>query len=163
MYTLLLIIHLISAIALIGIVLLQAGKGGGLSGAFGSGMGSETLFGSRTGDVLTRATAVTATLFLVSALGLAYLSTKEGSSVAKEIRKSQKEEAQQQQQLQVLQEILKKQEAEKAAEEIKEPKAVEQKSDKSVPAPPKTNTKPAAKTPIETGKEPPLLPAEAVE
>ncbi len=156
MYTLILIIHLISAIALIAIVLLQAGKGGGLSGAFGSGMGSETLFGSRTGDVLTRATAVTATLFLVSALGLAYLSTKEGSSMAKEIRKKQSEETQQQQQMQVLQELLKQKEAEKAAQEATQ--KVDQKVEKKVesPKPPE-----AAKTP--EAKEPPLLPAEAVE
>lgn len=158
MYTLILIIHLISAIALIGIVLLQAGKGGGLSGAFGSGMGSETLFGSRTGDVLTRATAVTATLFLVSALGLAYLSTKEGSSVAKDIRKSQQQETQQQQQLQVLQELLKQKEAEKAAEkETKEPST----PPKTDVKPPETK-KPQTKAP-ETKEQPPLLPAEAVE
>ncbi len=115
MYTVILIVHLISAIILIGVVLLQAGKGGGLSGAFGSGMGSETLFGSRTGDMLTRATAIVATLFLSSALFLAYLSTQEGSSVAKEIRKGQQQEQQSKQQLEVLQELLKQQQAEKAA------------------------------------------------
>lgn len=152
MYTVILILHLISAIALIGIVLLQAGKGGGLSGAFGSGMGSETLFGSSTGDVLTRATAIVATIFLTSALALAYLSTREGSSVAKEIRDQQKEETQQQQQMQILQEILKQQKAEDAAEAPKPVEGVD----------PKTDVKPPAGL-LETPQPPPLLPAEAVE
>jgi len=113
-YTVLLILHLVSAIAVIAVVLLQAGKGGGLSGAFGSGMGSETLFGSRTGDVLTRGTAIVATFFIVSSLALAYLSAKTGSTVAKDIRQQQRDEKGAAEKLRQLQELLKSKAAEDA-------------------------------------------------
>lgn len=159
MYTVLLVLHLISAIALIAIVLLQAGKGGGLSGAFGSGMGSETLFGARTGDVLTRATAVVATVFLSSALFMAYLSTKSGSSVAKEIREKQIEEQDAQEKLRQLQEILKTQAAQEQAEEAADEagEAVEEAAEETA-AEVQTDVKPPL---TETPEAPPLLPAEA--
>lgn len=121
MHTLLVILHLISAIALIGIVLLQAGRGGGLSGAFGSGMGSETLFGARTGDVLTRGTAIMATIFILSSLALAYLSVKTGSSVSEKIRKEQQEKEIDTEKLRQLQELIKAKAAEEAAKEVPAP------------------------------------------
>lgn len=114
MYTLLLILHLVSAIALIAIVLLQAGRGGGLSGAFGSGMGSETLFGARTGDVLTRGTAVVATVFILTSLGLAFLSARTGSSVTEKIRQEERQKQLQEEQMKQLQELLKTKAAEEA-------------------------------------------------
>lgn len=147
MYTLILILHLISAIALIGIVLLQAGKGGGLSGAFGSGMGSETLFGARTGDVLTKATAVMATIFILTSLGMAYMSVRSGSRVSEKIRQEQREEQRQKQILEMIQqkaaeEAAKKQEAapaEKPAETPAPAPAPEaEKPATPPPAPPKT-------------------------
>ena len=55
---------------LIGIVLLQKGKGGGLSSAFGGG-GSGSAFGTRTGDVMTWVTIVVTGLFLLLAIGTA--------------------------------------------------------------------------------------------
>ena len=81
MFVFFLIIHVICSIALIAIVLLQAGRGG-LSGAFGSGMG-ETVFGSRTGDVLTKATTGVAVCFMVTSIVLATLSAQRYSSVIK--------------------------------------------------------------------------------
>lgn len=58
---------------LIGLILLQRGRGGGLAGAFG-GMGGQSAFGTKAGDVFTRITVVVATiLFLVciaTAIGL---------------------------------------------------------------------------------------------
>src|SRR5438045_6997310 len=51
------------------LVLIQKGRGGGLSGAFG-GAGGNTAFGSKTGDVLTWATSVVFGIFLVLAITL---------------------------------------------------------------------------------------------
>jgi len=52
------------AIVLMGVILLQRGRGVGLAGAFG-GAGGNTAFGAKTGDFLTWATIVVAVLFLI--------------------------------------------------------------------------------------------------
>ncbi|MBN2441976.1 MAG: preprotein translocase subunit SecG [Spirochaetales bacterium] len=66
-----LIFIILSGLLLIILVMLQDEGGEGLGGIFGGG--SNTAFGSRSGNVLTRITAVLATVFIVSTLGLAYL------------------------------------------------------------------------------------------
>ena len=63
-------VFLICAVALILIVLIQKGKGGGLSGAFGGGMASGIL-GSKTGDFLTWVTIVLVGVFLGLAVVMA--------------------------------------------------------------------------------------------
>jgi preprotein translocase subunit SecG len=50
------------------LVLIQKGRGGGLSGAFGGGGGGNTAFGAKTGDVLTWATSVVFGLFVLLAV-----------------------------------------------------------------------------------------------
>jgi preprotein translocase subunit SecG len=60
------------AVLLMGVILLQRGKGVGLSGAFG-GAGGHTAFGAKTGDVLTWATIVIAATLLVFAVILNYI------------------------------------------------------------------------------------------
>ncbi len=73
MHTLLLIIHVMLAVSLIVLVLIQHGKGADAGAAFGSGA-SATVFGSRgSASFLTRATAILAALFFVTSLSLAYL------------------------------------------------------------------------------------------
>ena len=68
-----LVIDVISAVALIGLILLQQGKGADIGAAFGSGA-SQTLFGSRgSANFLTRTTAILGTVFFLSNLGLAWL------------------------------------------------------------------------------------------
>jgi preprotein translocase subunit SecG len=62
-------LFLIGSIVLILVVLIQKGKGGGLSGAFAGGMASGIL-GSKTGDVLTWITISVASFFIVVALVL---------------------------------------------------------------------------------------------
>lgn len=70
--TILLVIQVISALGLIGLVLLQQGKGADAGASFGSGA-SQTVFGSTgSGNFLTRTTAILATIFFLSSLGLAY-------------------------------------------------------------------------------------------
>lgn len=74
------IIHILTSIALIGFILIQHGKGADAGAAFGSGA-SATVFGSRgSGSFLTRATAILATIFFITSLGLVYLSTQHVSS-----------------------------------------------------------------------------------
>jgi len=76
MQTIMLVIHVLIAISLIGLVLIQHGKGADMGAAFGSGA-SSTVFGSRgAGSFLTRVTAILAALFFVTNLGLAILATQ---------------------------------------------------------------------------------------
>ncbi|MDH3513956.1 MAG: preprotein translocase subunit SecG [Gammaproteobacteria bacterium] len=68
-----LVIDIISAVALVALILLQQGKGADIGAAFGSGA-SQTLFGARgSANFLTRTTAVLGTVFFLSNLGLAWL------------------------------------------------------------------------------------------
>jgi preprotein translocase subunit SecG len=74
METIVWIIHLLVAAALIGLVLLQHGKGADMGAAFGSGA-SGSLFGaSGSANFLSRATAVLATVFFFTSMGLTYFS-----------------------------------------------------------------------------------------
>lgn len=71
-----LIVHLVLALAIIGLVLLQQGKGADMGASFGAGA-SQTLFGSDgSGNVLTRATAWLAALFFATSFGLAMIATQ---------------------------------------------------------------------------------------
>jgi len=71
-----LIAHTLIALLIIVLVLLQRGKGADAGAAFGAGA-SGTVFGARgSGSFFSRATAVCATLFFVSSLTLAYLSSQ---------------------------------------------------------------------------------------
>jgi preprotein translocase subunit SecG len=80
MITFLTIVHVLVCLFLILVVLLQAGKGGGMGIAFGGGGGSQTVFGSSgAGNFLTRLTSVTALVFLLTSLGLAHFSSQQDS------------------------------------------------------------------------------------
>ena len=79
MYGLILVVHVIVALFLIAVVLLQGGRGG-LGEALG-GAAAQSLFGGGANTVMTRITAVAATLFMVTCLSLAMLSTARGRSV----------------------------------------------------------------------------------
>ena len=76
MYILLLIVHVIVCLFLIVVVLLQSGKAADLAGAFG-GMGSQTAFGPRgSATLLSKATTISAVLFMVTSLSLSILATR---------------------------------------------------------------------------------------
>ena len=71
--SILLAVQLLSALAMIGLILVQHGKGADAGAAFGGGSNSASLFGASGGaNFLSRSTAVLATLFLASTLALAY-------------------------------------------------------------------------------------------
>lgn len=76
MQSFLLSLHVFISLALIGLVLLQHGKGADAGAAFGAGGASGTLFGSRGATpFLVKLTAVLAVLFFVSSLTLTYTSS----------------------------------------------------------------------------------------
>ncbi|MFM1896615.1 MAG: hypothetical protein RLZZ385_1689 [Pseudomonadota bacterium] len=71
METLVIVVHVVVAILIVGLVLLQQGKGADAGASFGSGA-SQTVFGaSGSGNFLTRATTVAATVFFITSLSLA--------------------------------------------------------------------------------------------
>ncbi|WP_233800457.1 preprotein translocase subunit SecG [Paraburkholderia sp. HP33-1] len=71
--TLIIVVQLLSALGVIGLVLLQHGKGADMGAAFGSGA-SGSLFGATgSANFLSRTTAVLAALFFVTTLALTYL------------------------------------------------------------------------------------------
>ncbi|OIO39674.1 MAG: preprotein translocase subunit SecG [Candidatus Omnitrophica bacterium CG1_02_49_10] len=89
MYILVLIFHVIVAFVLIFVILLQAGKGGGLSESFGGGFAKDVL-GTSAETFLTKATSVCAILFLITSLSLTVLSLNRRSSVMEKISLDEK-------------------------------------------------------------------------
>ena len=77
-YGMVLVVHVIACLALIGIVLIQSGRGGGLSETFSS---AESIFGTKTNTFLTRATTVFAVIFFITCLSLAFLSKQRSRSL----------------------------------------------------------------------------------
>ncbi|MBK4785222.1 MAG: preprotein translocase subunit SecG [Pantoea sp. Pent] len=79
MYEALLVVFLIVAIGLVGLIMLQQGKGADMGASFGAGA-SGTLFGSTgSGNFMTRMTAVLATLFFIISLILGNLNSNKTS------------------------------------------------------------------------------------
>jgi preprotein translocase subunit SecG len=87
----LLVFFVITAVILVLLVLIQNEEGDGLGGIFGGG--ANTAFGSRSGNVLTRATSVLGALFLIISLGLALLSRTPGGTGVEEEGRRQSMEA----------------------------------------------------------------------
>jgi preprotein translocase subunit SecG len=76
------IIHVLVCIFLVIVVLLQSGKAADLAGAFG-GMGSQTAFGPRgSATVLSKATTIAATVFMITSLTLAIFATRNAGGVS---------------------------------------------------------------------------------
>ena len=76
-----LVVHLLIALAIIGLIMLQQGKGADMGASFGAGA-SQTLFGSDgSGNVLTKATAWLVVLFFASSFGLALIASQRSAPV----------------------------------------------------------------------------------
>lgn len=79
MESLIIIVHVLAAIGITGLVLLQQGKGADMGASFGSGA-SQTLFGSvGSGNALTKSTAWLAVIFFATSLGLALVAKQRAS------------------------------------------------------------------------------------
>ena len=79
METIVVVVHVIVAIGIVGLVLLQQGKGADAGASFGAGS-SQTVFGaSGTGNFLVRATTVGATIFFITSLSLAVFAKNQSS------------------------------------------------------------------------------------
>jgi preprotein translocase subunit SecG len=71
-----LVVHVIAALAIIGLVLLQHGKGADMGAAFGSGSAGSVFGSSGSANFLSRTTAVIATIFFITSIGLTIFSSK---------------------------------------------------------------------------------------
>ena len=80
LYGFVIFVHVVVCITLIAIILLQAGRGGGLSETFG-GESSRTIFGTKASVFLAKATVVAASLFLVTCLVLGIMTSRRGRSL----------------------------------------------------------------------------------
>ena len=84
---LLFIVQIVFAMAMIGLVLIQHGKGADMGASFGSGA-SGSLFGATgSANFLSRSTAVCATIFFAATLGMSVLSTGRGTSGGAELNR----------------------------------------------------------------------------
>lgn len=80
MHVFLIVVHVLVAVAIIGLVLLQHGKGADAGAAFGTGS-SQSLFGARgSANFLSRLTAAFATVFFITSLSLAFLGSRQPTS-----------------------------------------------------------------------------------
>ena len=80
LYGLIITIHVIVSLVLIAVILLQAGRGGGLSETFG-GSSTQTILGTKTSVFLKRATATSAVIYILTCLTLAVLTSHRGRSL----------------------------------------------------------------------------------
>lgn len=80
MYQIIIIFHVLLGLGIIGLILIQQGKGADAGASFGAGA-SGSVFGAQgAGSFLTRTTATLATLFFMTSLGLAILNGKQGAA-----------------------------------------------------------------------------------
>ncbi|WP_020407732.1 preprotein translocase subunit SecG [Hahella ganghwensis] len=82
--TLVVVVHVIVAVGVIGLVLLQQGKGADMGAAFGAGA-SQTLFGSQgSGNFLTKMTSFLAIVFFISSFALAFFAKQKSENIAQQ-------------------------------------------------------------------------------
>ena len=133
MYWFLIVVHVFVCAFLVLVVLLQAGKGGGVGIAFGGG-GSQTVFGSSgAGNFLTKMTAICATIFFLNSLALAYISSQSDSRRLQQLadKKAASAKAEQDAKAKVIKDV------EKAREQLQK---------KGAATPPASSTAPAGST-----------------
>jgi preprotein translocase subunit SecG len=85
LHLLLMSVHVFAALGIIGLVLIQRGKGADAGAGFGAGA-SGTVFGARgAGTALSRATAILAAIFMVTSLSLTYVGSKAAAPAANSV------------------------------------------------------------------------------
>ena len=80
LYWLVIAIHVVVSLMLIAVILLQAGRGGGLNETFG-GAGTQAILGTKTSVFLKRATEIAATVYILTCLTLAVMTSHQGRSL----------------------------------------------------------------------------------
>jgi preprotein translocase subunit SecG len=80
MHTLVIVLHVIAAAAIVVLVLLQHGKGADMGAAFGSGSAGSLFGSSGAANFLSRSTGILAAVFFVTSLGLTFLATSPAKS-----------------------------------------------------------------------------------
>ena len=119
---LIIVVHVVVALTIIGLVLLQHGKGADMGSGFGGGASSSLFGATGSANFLSRTTAVLATLFFLLSLALAYVATKKPVETGGGVMDA------------VKQQPAKKDEKKPAAEESKpQPPAQEKQQEKQVP------------------------------
>lgn len=78
MYNFVLVIHVVVVVGLVGVILIQRGRSGGLIEALG---GVESIFGTKTSAFFVKMTVILAILFFITSISLAYLSKQRGKSL----------------------------------------------------------------------------------
>ncbi len=86
--SILLTLHVLVAIAIVVLVLVQHGKGADMGAAFGTGSAGSLFGSSGASNFLSRSTAVCATLFFITSLGLTYYHAPKGQGVVSDFGKS---------------------------------------------------------------------------
>jgi len=86
--SILLTLHVLVAIAIVVLVLVQHGKGADMGAAFGTGSAGSLFGSSGASNFLSRSTAVCATLFFITSLGLTYYHSPKGQGVVSDFGKS---------------------------------------------------------------------------
>ena len=82
METIILVVHVLVAAGVIGLIMLQQGKGAETGASFGAGA-SQTVFGSQgSASFLSRTTAILATVFFVTSIGLAMMARQKANTVS---------------------------------------------------------------------------------
>lgn len=159
-------IHVIVCLILILVILLQAGRGQGLTGgSFGSG-NVQSLLGTRAADFLTKATSVAAICFLFTCIGLNILETQRSKSLFEVTQKSAPVD------IETIKKALEKVKAEKAQETPKSSPRTGEKTDTprgavAIPPPPaaadgkeaKNNPQPEASAPVNKNSQASKTPA----
>ncbi len=86
MYTLLIVLFVLVSIVMVVVILLQSGKGQGLAGSIGGGMGGTSVFGGRgAADFLSKATAWIATIYMILAILISMMYKSRAESTQKSL------------------------------------------------------------------------------
>jgi preprotein translocase subunit SecG len=75
-----LVLHVVAALGIVGLVLLQHGKGADVGAAFGSGSAGSVFGSAGSANFLSRATAILALVFFLTSLGLTYFSSRKSDT-----------------------------------------------------------------------------------
>lgn len=82
MEKIILVVHILVAFAVIGLVMIQQGKGADAGASFGGGASQTVFGGAGSGNFLSRLTAIFATVFFVTSLALAYIASEKAKGSA---------------------------------------------------------------------------------